>query len=329
MTLFRSVSLTLASVTLATSLLAGTSFAATKWDMPTPYGDGVHHTKNVKQFAEDVKKATDGELNIVVHSGASLIKHPEIHRAVRTGQVPIGEMFMGLLGNDNPVYKADNIPFLASNFDAAKKLWKASRPAIEKALEKEGLKLLYAVPWPPQGFYTKKPVTKVADFKGLKMRAYSPTTSRLAVLLGATPTTVQTPEIPQAFSTGIIDAMVTSPSTGVSSQAWDFVSNYTDTQAWIPKNMVIVNTKAFKRLDEKTQKAVLDAAATAEQRGWEMAMAETEAKTKILAEKGMKVAKPSAELIKELQAIGKTMGDEWVNEAGETGAEILKALNQK
>ena len=161
------------------------------------------------------------------------------------------------------------------------------------------------------------------------MRAYSPTTSRLAVLLGATPTTVQTPEIPQAFSTGIIDAMVTSPSTGVSSQAWDFVSNYTDTQAWIPKNMVIVNTKAFKRLDEKTQKAVLDAAAAAEQRGWEMAMAETEAKTKILAEKGMKVAKPSAELIKELQAIGKTMGDEWVNEAGETGAEILKALNQK
>ena len=329
MTLFRSVSLTLASATLAASLLAGTSLAATKWDMPTPYGDGVHHTKNVKQFAEDVKKATDGELNIVVHSGASLIKHPEIHRAVRTGQVPIGEMFMGLLGNDNPVYKADNIPFLASNFDAAKKLWKASRPAIEKALEKEGLKLLYAVPWPPQGFYTKKPVTKVADFKGLKMRAYSPTTSRLAVLLGATPTTVQTPEIPQAFSTGIIDAMVTSPSTGVSSQAWDFVSNYTDTQAWIPKNMVIVNAKAFKRLDEKTQKAVLDAAATAEKRGWEMAMAETEAKTKILAEKGMKVAKPSAELIKELQAIGKTMGDEWVNEAGETGAEILKALNQK
>ncbi len=329
MTLFRSVSLTLASVTLVASLLAGTSFAATKWDMPTPYGDGVHHTKNVKQFAEDVKKATDGELNIVVHSGASLIKHPEIHRAVRTGQVPIGEMFMGLLGNDNPVYKADNIPFLASNFDAAKKLWEASRPAIEKALEKEGLKLLYAVPWPPQGFYTKKPVTKVADFKGLKMRAYSPTTSRLAVLLGATPTTVQTPEIPQAFSTGIIDAMVTSPSTGVSSQAWDFVSNYTDTQAWIPKNMVIVNAKAFKRLDEKTQKAVLDAAAAAEKRGWEMAMAETEAKTKILAEKGMKVAKPSAELIKELQAIGKTMGDEWVNEAGETGAEILKALNQK
>ena len=166
----------------------------------------------------------------------------------------------------------------------------------------------------------------MADLKGLKMRAYSPTTSRLAVLLEATPTTVQTPEIPQAFSTGIIDAMVTSPSTGVSSQAWDFVSNYTDTQAWIPKNMVIVNGKSFKRLDEKSQKAVMDAATAAETRGWEMAMAETEAETKILAKKGIKVAKPSAELVTGLVAIGKTMGEEWAKDAGDTGAEILKAL---
>jgi TRAP-type C4-dicarboxylate transport system substrate-binding protein len=315
----------LALTILGVGLLASSSYAETKWDMPTPYGDGVHHTKNVRNFAEDVSKATNGDLNIVVHSGASLIKHPEIHRAVRTGQVPVGEMFMGLLGNDNPLFKADNIPFLASDFDSAKKLWDASRPAIESALDGEGLKLLYAVPWPPQGFYTKKPISSAADLKGLKMRAYSPTTSRLAILLEATPTTVQTPEIPQAFSTGIINAMVTSPSTGVSSQAWDFVSDYTDTQAWIPKNMVIVNARAFKRLDDAQQKALMEAAAAAEIRGWKMAMAETEAKTAMLADNGMNVAQPSEQLKSDLQAIGKTMGDEWAAEAGEVGREILSA----
>ena len=314
------------SVILATTVIGTACNASTKWDMPTPYGDGVHHTKNVRQFAEEVKAATSGELDIVVHSGASLIKHPEIHRAVRTGQVPAGEMFMGLLGNDKPIFKADNIPFLASDFDAAKKLWDSTRPAIENTLAKEGIKLLYAVPWPPQGFYTKKPINSVADLKGLKMRAYSPTTSRLAVLLDATPTTVQTPEIPQAFSTGIIDAMVTSPSTGVSSQSWDYISNYTDTQAWIPKNMVIINEKAFKRLDAKTQKAVMTAAAAAETRGWDMAKAETKAKTNTLAEKGIKVANPSDELKAGLKVIGSTMGAEWAKEAGETGAEIIKAL---
>ncbi len=306
--------------------LAGSASAATKWDMPTPYGDGVHHTKNVRQFAEDVNKAAGGELNIVVHSGASLFKHPEIHRAVRSGQVSIGEMFMGLLGNSDPVFKADNIPFLASDFDSAKRLWQASRPAIEKSLAKDGLQLLYAVPWPPQGFYTKKAISSVGDLKGAKMRAYSPTTSRLAVLLEASPTTVQTPEIPQAFSTGIIDAMVTSPSTGVSSQAWDFVGHYTDTQAWIPKNMVIVNARAFKRLPKATQQAVLDAAAKAETRGWEMAQKETSAKTATLKENGMQVASPSPELKKGLQAIGQTMGGEWAKEAGAAGSEIIKAM---
>jgi TRAP-type C4-dicarboxylate transport system substrate-binding protein len=297
--------------------------AATKWDMPTPYGDGVHHTKNVKAFAEDVNKATSGELNIIVHAGASLYKHPEIHRAVRTGQVSIGEMFMGLLGNANPIFKADNIPFLASDFDTAEKLWSASRGPIEKALAKEGLKLLYAVPWPPQGFYTKTAINSGADLKGMKLRAYSPATSRLAVLLGAAPTTVQTPEIPQAFSTGLIDAMVTSPSTGVSSQAWDFVGHYTDTQAWIPKNMVIVNARAFKRLPMASQKAVMTAAAKAEKRGWKMARAETKSKTDTLRAKGMTVTMPSKQLKADLQKIGKTMAGEWAKEAGKVGQEIL------
>ncbi|GAB4351073.1 MAG: TRAP transporter substrate-binding protein DctP [Gammaproteobacteria bacterium] len=317
---------TAAALSLALGLATPLAQAATKWDMPTPYGDGVHHTKNVRQFAADVKEATGGELDIVVHSGASLFKHPEIHRAVRSGQVNIGEMFMGLLGNQNPVFKVDNIPFLASDFDTARKLWQASRPHVEAALAKDGLKLLYAVPWPPQGFYTKKAVSSVDDFAGLKMRAYSPTTSRLAVLLKASPTTVQTPEIPQAFSTGIVEAMVTSPTTGVSTQAWDFVSYYTDTQAWIPKNMVIVNARAFKRLPKNLQQALMDAAARAEERGWQMAMKETTEKTAILREKGMKVTTPTPQFKSQLQQIGKVMGEEWAKEAGEVGAQILKAL---
>ncbi len=317
---------TLSGLALAAGLTLMSAHAATKWDMPTPYGDGVHHTKNVRAFAADVKKATGGDLNIVVHSGASLYKHPEIHRAVRSGQVSIGEMFMGLLGNDDPVFKADNIPFLASDFDSARKLWKASRPFIEKSLAKQGLMLLYAVPWPPQGFYTRKAIHSAADLKGLKLRAYSPATSRLAVLLGASPTTVQTPEIPQAFTTGLIDAMVTSPSTGVSSQAWDYVSHYTDTQAWIPKNMVIVNARAFKRLPKADQKALLDAAARAEKRGWEMAMKETKTKTDMLRQHGMTVSKPSPQLKADLKKVGATMAKEWAAEAGAAGQKILSQM---
>jgi len=242
--------LILKSAALIATLISTTSIASTRWDMATPYVDATHHTQNIIKFAKEVKEATAGELEIIVHSGASLIKHKEIPRAVRTQQVPIGEVFIGIMGNSDPVYKLDNIPFLASNFEQAKKLYAASKATLEAKLDKQGMMLLFSVPWPPQGIYSKKPIKDIADLKGAKLRAYSSTLSRLALLLNASPTTVQTVEIPQAFSTGIIDMMLTSPTTGVSSQSWDYVSHYTDVQAWIPKNMVIVNKRAFKRLDK-------------------------------------------------------------------------------
>jgi len=305
-----------------------TSSAATRWDMATPYVDSTHHTQNIRQFAEDVKSATDGELEIVVHAGGSLIKHKEIARAVRSRQIPIGEVFVGILGNEDPVYKLDNLPFLATDFDQAKKLYDLSKQTIEKKLGKDGMMLLYSVPWPPQGIYSKKAINSVEDLEGGKMRAYSSTLSQLSVLLKASPTTVQTVEIPQAFSTGIIDMMITSPTTGVSSQSWDYVSHYTDVQAWIPKNMVIVNKRVFKRLDKKSQQGLLQAAADAELRGWEMAKKETALNTQILAEKGMKVAAPTSALMTSLNGIGDTMAKDWVKEAGSEGQAILEAYKK-
>lgn len=324
----RSLMKPLLTTTLA-ALTASFASAEVKWDMPTPYADGTHHTQNIRQFAEDVSEATDGEMNIVVHSGASLFKHPEIHRAVRTGQAPIGEVFMGLLGNDDPLYKVDNIPFLVTSFDGAKTLWDVTRPEVEQSLEEQGLMLLYATPWPPQGFYTKEQITSINDFLGMKMRAYSASTSRMAELLGAIPTTVQTPEIPQAFSTGIVEAMATSPTTGVSSQAWDYTDFYLDARAWIPKNMVFVNARAFKRLPDEMQQAVLDAAEAAETRGWEMAVSETEDKTAQLAENGMTVYSPDQSLARALNEVGNDMAREWFEEMGyDSSNQILEAIGR-
>lgn len=301
--------------------------AAAKWHMPTPYGDANLPTQIAHQFAEEIKSNTSGELDIVVHSGASLIKHPEIPRAIKTGQVQLGEVFIGIMGNTHPVFKHDNIPFLATTYDSAEKLWNAAKPEVEKQLSKEGMMLLYTVAWPAQSLYTKAPVNTLDDLQGLKMRAYSPSTSRLADLMNTSPTTVQVPEIPQAFSTGIIDAMITSPSTGVNGQAWDYLSHYTDVRAWIPKNVVVVNKRAFKRLDKKTQQVILDAAATAEAKGWAGVRGKAKDDTQTLADKGIIVSEPSAELMAELNKIGTTMIEEWKAEAPEVES-ILNNFNQ-
>lgn len=314
---------------LAGALLAGSAIAQTQWHMPTPYPDSEHHTRNLREFAAEVEGITDGELRIVVHSGASLFKHPEIHRAVRGGQVPIGEMLMGLLGNDDPLFKLDNIPFLASDFEAARALWQASRAEIEQTLDADNLLLLYAVPWSPQGLYADRAIASVAEFKDMKLRAYSPLTSDLARRLGASPVNVQAAEISQAFSSGMIEAMFTSPGTGVSSQAWDFVDHYIDTRAWIPKNMVIVNKRAFRRLPENQQRAVREAATNAERRGWRMAEQETRDKTGVLAENGMQVMGASERLETELRRIGDAMTEEWLHETGERGKRILQSYEDR
>jgi TRAP-type C4-dicarboxylate transport system substrate-binding protein len=303
--------------------------AQTKWDMPTPYSDGEFHTRNIKSFVEDVQKATGGKLDIAVHANGSLIKHPDILRAVSTGQVNIAEFLLGQFGNEDPVFAADNIPFVAAGYDNAFKFYQAQKPLLEKKLEGRGMKLLYSVAWPGQGFYTKEPLKSVDDLKGTKFRTYSPLTARLAELLGASPTVIQVPEIPQMFATGAVHAMITSSATGTSTKAWEFVKNYYKTSAFHPKNVVVVNQRGFGRLPKDQQNAITRAAAVAEKRGWDMSRAREKEGDETLAKNGMSVRDPDAAMRARFQQIGAQMAQEWEKSAGADGQAILARYRGK
>ena len=313
----------------AAALALGSAQAQTKWDMPTPYSDGEFHTRNVKAFAEDVQKATGGKLEIVVHANGSLIKHPDMLRAVSTGQVNIAEFLLGQFGNEEPVFNADNVPFLAAGYDAAWKLYEAQKPLLEKKLEGRGMKLLYSVAWPGQGIYTKEPLKSVEDLKGTKFRTYSPLTARLAELLGASPTVIQVPEVPQMFATGAVHAMITSSATGTSTKAWEFVKNYYKTSAMHPKNVVVVHQRGYARLPKDQQDALAKAGAAAERRGWDMSKAREQEGNETLAKNGMSVRDPDAGMKSAFAKIGQQMAQEWEKSAGADGQEILKRYRGK
>jgi len=302
---------------------------AEKWDMPTPYSDGEFHTRNVRAFVEDVKKATDGALDITVHSNGSLIKHPDILRAVSTGQVPIAEFLLGQFGNEDPIFEADNIPFVAPGYDAAWKFYQAQKPVLEQHLAKRGMTLLYSVAWPGQGIYTKEPLKSVADLKGTKFRTYSPMTARLAELLGASPTVVQVPDVPQMFATGAIQAMITSSATGTSTKAWEFVKNYYNTSAFHPKNVVVANARALSRLPKDGQQALKSAAASAEKRGWEMSKERERDANAGLAKNGMSVLEPDAAMKAAFNQVGDQILAEWLKKAGPEGERLIKAYRSK
>jgi len=319
----------LRSLLMALAAVSVGAQAQTKWDMPTPYSEGEFHTRNVKQFADAVKANAHGALEITVHSNQSLIKHPDILRAVSTGQVNIAEFLLGQFSNEDPVFAADNVPFVAPGYDAAWKFYQAQKPVLEKKLQGRGLRLLYAVAWPGQGLYTRDPLKSAADLKGQKMRTYSPLTSRLAELLGASGVQVQVTDVPQLFATGGMQAMVTSSATGTATKAWEFVKNYTKTNAWNPKNVIVVNERAFGRLPKDQQQALLKAAAAAEPRGWEMSKAREKEGDETLAKNGVTVSDANPQLKSALAKIGEQMASEWEKSAGADGQAILKAYRSK
>ena len=312
----------------AMALAAGTTMAQTKWDMPTPYSPSIFHTEVIQEFANDIEKASGGKLKIQVHSNASLLKMPEIKRGIQSGQVQIGEILLAAYANEDPMYELDGVPFLATSYAEAMKLYNASRKSLEAHFAKQGIKLLYSVPWPPQGLFSKKEVKSAADMKGLKWRAYSPATAKIAELVNAQPVTIQQAELSQALATGVVDSYMSSPATGYDTKTFEHLKYFADVQGWVPKNAVLVSQKAFDALDKATQAVVLKAAADAETRGWKISAEKTIWYNDALKKNGMTIYPPSAQLKADLKKIGDIMVADWLKKAGPEGKAILDAYHK-
>jgi TRAP-type C4-dicarboxylate transport system substrate-binding protein len=312
----------------AAALATSPAMAQTKWNLPAAYPADNPHSVNLAMFAKDVAAATNNKLEITVHPGASLFKAPDIKRAVQTGQAQIGEVLISLHENEDPIFGVDVVPFLATSYPEAKKLWLASKPYIEKKLAAQGLMVLFAVPWAPQGIYAKKEINTVDDMKGLKWRAYNVGTARIGELVGAQVVTVQAAELAQALATGVVNSFITSAATGYDSKAWESMTYFYDTKAWIPKNITFVNKAAFDALDKPTQAALLKAAATAEERGWKMWQEKAGWYLDQLKAHGMKVLPPSPALKAGLQKVGEQLTADWLKKAGADGQAVIAAYKK-
>jgi TRAP-type C4-dicarboxylate transport system substrate-binding protein len=199
---------------------------------------------------------------------------------------------------------------------------------LDKKLAEQGMFLLYSVAWPPQGIYSKKQINSAADMKGLKWRAYSPATARIAELVGAQPVTIQAAELSQALATGVIDSYMSSGSTGYDSKTYEHIKNWYDTQAWLPKNAVLVNRAAFNALDKPSQDALMKAGAAAETRGWAASKAENDRTLGLLKQNGMSIIAPSAQLKADMKKVGDVMLREWLEKAGPEGKAMVDAYNK-
>ncbi len=307
----------------ALALAAAAPAAAETWDMPLAYAASNFHSATAAEFGECVTTGTGGDVEIVTHPSGSLFGGGEIKRAVQTGQVPIGERLLSAHANEDALFGFDSVPFLATSFDEADDLWEAAQPALADLMAEQNLKLLYSVPWPPQGLYTKEPVESVEDLEGMKFRAYNAATSRLAELTGMAPVQIEAAEISQAFATGVASSMISSGATGYDRKVWESLNHFYEVDAWLPRNYIFVNMDAWEGLSEDSRNVMEGCAGLAEYAGTWRAKEYTQFTLNGLREGGMTVEPPSDELAADLQEIGATMTEEWLADAGERGQAIV------
>ncbi|MCA3286733.1 MAG: TRAP transporter substrate-binding protein [Roseomonas sp.] len=313
----------LAAPFILTPLAIREAQAQARWQVATAYPDGNFHTRNIRSFLDEVKAQTG--IDAQLHSNGSLLPMPQIKRGVQQGQVQIGEILLSAYGNDDPFFEVDSIPQLAWTDEQARKLATLSRPYIEARFQRQGLSVLYSVPWPPSGFYTNVPVENLEVLRGSRMRTFNAMTNRFATLLGATPTLVQAAEVPQAFATGVVNSMVTSAATGVDSAAWDFAKIFTPIGFTRTHNVIFVQRRAFEALPAAQQTAMREAAKRAEDRGWALSAEARDAAQATLAARGMQVMQPTPAVMEGLSRISQTIAQEWAMRAGEDGARLLAA----
>lgn len=311
-------------VTASAIALAAGAAHAEKWDMALAYSATNYHSEIAAEFAAEVTANSD--LEIVTHPGGSLFGGSEIFGAVRKGLAPIGERLISALGNDDAIYEVDSVPFLATGFEGAWKLYQASKPVLTETLDEARLHFLYSCPWPPQGFYSAKEASVPDDLSGLKFRAYNATTSKMAEGLGMVPTKIEAAELAQAFATGVAQSMISSGSTGYDRKLWEHVGYYYDVKAWLPRNMVIVNQKAWNRLDDATKQTVTAAAANAEAKCWAKAEELDAWYLEQFAANGMKVSGLNPDVQAAFETVGEDLAKAWFERAGEKGEAVLQAF---
>jgi len=316
---------TLTSAVIAAGMTIGLAQAtkAEVWDMPLAYSGSNFHSVTAAEFGRCVTTGTGGEIEIVTHPSGSLIKGADIKRAVQTGQVPIGERLLSGHQNENAIFGFDSVPFLATSFDDADRLWEAAKPSIEKTLEDQNLTLLYAVPWPPQGLYFKREINSVADMEGIKFRSYNNTTTRLAELTGMLPVVIEAAEISQAFATGVVESMVSSGATGYDRKIWESLTHFYEVDSWLPRNYVMVNTDSWNGASEANKNVILGCAELAEYAGTWRSKEYTGFTLAGLRAGGMTVQPAGAKLKGELEDIGATMTNDWLSAAGAEGQAIV------
>lgn len=157
-------------------------------------------------WAKEIEKRTNNEVKITIFAGGTLTKGPEVYNGVVNGISDIGFSCFAYSKGRFPIMSAIDLPMGYLNGKVASKV--ANDFAQKYALaELKDVKLLYVHGHGPGLLHSQKPVKKLEDLKGMKIRSTG-FSAKVVTALGGVPVAMGQGGTYEALKTGVVEATI-------------------------------------------------------------------------------------------------------------------------
>lgn len=154
------------------------------------------------------------------------IKDTEQLRVMKAGLFDIVSLRVSQNSRDEPTLLGLDLVGASPDYATGRKVAKAYFNTVDERLQKQfNVKLLGVWPFGPQILFCKKPIAKLADIKGMKVRVYDQNLAKFIELVGGTPVPVSFADTHQSLSLGVVDCAITGPSSA-NSAGWPEVTTH-------------------------------------------------------------------------------------------------------
>jgi len=154
------------------------------------------------------------------------IKDTEQLRVMKAGLFDIVSLRVSQNSRDEPTILGLDLVGASPDYATGRKVAKAYFDTVDARLQQQfNVKLLGVWPFGPQILFCKKPITKLADVKGLKVRVYDQNLAKFIELVGGTPVPISFADTHQSLSLGVVDCAITGPSSA-NSAGWPEVTTH-------------------------------------------------------------------------------------------------------
>ncbi len=301
-------------------MIVSGAVSAAEWRLPTVLPEGSVQVQSLELFGQDLQIATNGRISPAIYPADSLALRNGLLHAVQTGEVKLAALPLDDMEAWGPLFEADSLPTLASDFASARRLWGVLRGPLQQELWSRDLVLLFAAPQTPRGLLGPRSLRNASGLSGLSLGGSTNLIDGIARNLGASAFHGSPRRLADAYRSGRVDAAFLGAPEALRGATGD--SAFFPMDSWIPLTVVVVHEPTFETLSRSDQEALRRAAEAAEEQAWAAGRAQNAALIRLLQRDGLYLEAPA--LRERVGEAGRGAASDWLFRAGLEGEALLR-----